>query len=85
MFEVVENAGMANLAGTKSTALFTDLQTERKLIHTPNQINTVYYAVESDYDSENRITPVIESLGIILNNSLIASDVGLTLDYQTRG
>ena len=84
VFEVVENAGMANLAGTKSPALFTDLQTAQELIHTPNQINTVYYAVESDYDSENRITPVIESLGIILNNSLIASDVGLTLDYQTE-
>ena len=47
VFDVVENAGMANLAGTKSPALFTDLQTVQELKRTPNQINTVYYAVDS--------------------------------------
>ena len=84
VFDVVENAGMANLAGTKSPALFTDLQTVQELKRTPNQINTVYYAVDSGYDTESRITPVIENLGTILNNSLTASDVGLILDYQTE-
>ena len=82
VYEVVDNAGMANLAGTKSPALFTDLLTAQDLQLLDGQVNTVYYAVDSRYDGEGEIESVIEDLGVLLNNSLTAEDVGFSLDYQ---
>ena len=82
IYEVVDNAGMANLAGTKSPALFTDLLTAQDLQLLDGELNTVYYAVDSRYDGEGEIESVIEDLGALLNNSLTAEDVGFSLDYQ---
>ena len=63
VFRIVKNAGMANLAGTKSPALFTDLLTAQELQNMPNEINTVYYAIDSNYDAEGEIKPVIVRFG----------------------
>ena len=84
VLRVVENSGMANLAGTKSPALFTDLITAQELKDLPNLINTVYYAVDSQYDDEHSIIPVVNNLGAILNNTLTAEDVGLELVHQSE-
>ena len=84
VFRIVKNAGMANLAGTKSPALFTDLLTAQELQNMPNEINTVYYAIDSNYDAEGEIEPVIEDLGLLLNSTLTAEDVGLSLDFQSE-
>ena len=46
------------------------------------ELNTVYYAVDSSHDYEGKIEPVIEQLGLLLNNTLTAQDVGFSLDYQ---
>ena len=83
VFRIVKNAGMANLAGTKSPALFSDLLSAQELQNMPNEINTVYYAIDSNYDAEGEIEPVIEDLGLLLNNTLTAEDVGLSLDFQS--
>ena len=82
VFKVVKNSGMANLAGTKSPAMFSDLLTAQDLQNMPNEINTVYYAIDSNYDAEGEIEPVIDDLGVLLNNTLTAEDVGFSLDYQ---
>ena len=82
--KVVKNAGMANLAGTKSPALFSDLLTAQDLQQMPNEINTVYYAIDSKHDGEGKIESVIEDLGVLLNNTLTAQDVGFSLDYQSE-
>ena len=82
VMEVVDNDGMATLAGTNSPALFTDLKTAQSLQKMNGELNTVYYAVDSNYDSEGKIEPVIEQLGLLLNNTLTAQDVGFSLDYQ---
>ena len=75
---------MANLAGTKSPALFSDLLTAQDLQNMPNEINTVYYAIDSKYDAEGEIEPVINDLGVLLNNTLTAEDVGFSLDFQSE-
>ena len=80
--EVVDNDGMATLAGTNSPALFTDLTTAQELQKMNGELNTVYYAVDSSHDYEGKIEPVIEQLGLLLNNTLTAQDVGFSLDYQ---
>ena len=82
--KIVNNAGMANLAGTKSPALFSDLLTAQDLQNMPNEINTVYYAIDSKYDAEGEIEPVINDLGVLLNNTLTAEDVGFSLDFQSE-
>ena len=82
--KVVKNSGMANLAGTKSPALFSDLITAQGLQNMDNQINTVYYAIEDSHDDESQIQTVIKNLGLLLNDTLTAQDVGLTLDYQSE-
>ena len=46
------------------------------------ELNTVYYAVDSNYDSEGKIEPVIEQLGLLLNNTLTAQDVGFSLTIK---
>ena len=84
VFKVVKNSGMANLAGTKSPAMFSDLLTAQDLQNMPNEINTVYYAIDSKYDAEGEIEPVIDDLGLLLNNTLTAEDVGFSLDYQSE-
>ena len=82
VMEVVDNDGMATLAGTASPALFTDLTTAQELQKMSGELNTVYYAVDSSHDYEGKIEPVIEQLGLLLNNTLTAQDVGFSLDYQ---
>jgi len=82
IYEVVDNDGLATLAGTKSPALFSDLRIAQDLQQHTGELNTVYYAVDSSHDDEGTIEPVIEDLGILLNNSLTAEDVGFLLDYQ---
>ncbi len=82
VYQVVENEGMANLAGTRSPALFSDLELAQKLQDLDDQLNTVYYAVDDKHDDEASIVPVIEELGDLLNNSLVAEDVGFELDFQ---
>ena len=82
VMEVVDNDGMATLAGTNSPALFTDLTTAQELQKMNGELNTVYYAVDSSHDYEGKIEPVIEQLGLLLNNTLTAQDVGFSLDYQ---
>ena len=84
VFKIVENAGMANLAGTKSPAIFTDLLTAQELQNMPNEINTVYYAIDSKHDGEGKIATVLDDLGVLLNNTLTAEDVGLSLDFQNE-
>ena len=84
IFEVVENEGMANLAGTKSPAMFTDLSTAQELQRFDSKLNTVYYALSGDVDDEETIEPVIEQLGIFLNQTLTAEDVGFSLDYEDQ-
>ena len=84
VYKIVKNAGIANLAGTKSPALFTDLLTAQNLQNMPNEINTVYYAIDSDHDTEGDIEPVIHDLGVLLNNTLTAKEVGLSLDFQSE-
>ncbi|DAC52092.1 MAG TPA: ABC transporter permease, partial [Candidatus Poseidoniales archaeon] len=84
VYKVVKNAGMANLAGTKSPALFSDLLTAQDLQQMPNEINTVYYAIDSKHDGEGKIESVIDDLGVLLNNTLTAQDVGFSLDYQSE-
>ena len=84
VFKIVKNSGMANLAGTKSPALFSDLLTAQDLQNMPNEINTVYYAIDSKHDAEGEIEPVIDDLGVLLNNTLTAEDVGFSLDFQSE-
>ena len=82
--KIVNNAGMANLAGTKSPALFSDLLTAQDLQNMPNEINTVYYAIDSKYDAEGEIEPVINDLGVLLNNTLTAEDVGFLSIFKVN-
>ncbi len=84
IFKVVENEGMANLAGTQSSVLFTDLLTAQDLQKHKKQLNTVYYALADNVDDSDTIDPVLKELGEILNNSLSAQDVGISLDYQQQ-
>ena len=84
IFKIVENDGMANLAGTKSPAMFTDLSTAQDLQRFDGELNTVYYALAGDVDDLGTIEPVIEQLGILLNATLTAEDVGFNLDFQQQ-
>ncbi|MDG1551235.1 MAG: hypothetical protein P8Q95_05870, partial [Candidatus Poseidoniaceae archaeon] len=59
IFKIVENDGMANLAGTQSPAMFTDLSTAQELQLLDGQLNTVYYALAGDVDDLGTIEPVI--------------------------
>ena len=82
VFKVINNAGMGSLAGTQSPAIFSDLLTAQLLQKMPNQVNTVYYAVDDKHDNENAIEPILTRLGELLNTTLTAEDVGLNLEYQ---
>ena len=84
VFKIVENDGMANLAGTKSPAMFTDLSTAQDLQLFDGELNTVYYALAGDVDDAGTIEPVTKRLGILLNNTLSAEDVGFNLDFQQQ-
>jgi len=84
IFTIVENDGMANLAGTQSPAMFTDLSTAQELQLLEGELNTVYYALAGDVDDEGTIEPVIEKLGDLLNETLTAEDVGFNLDFQQQ-
>ena len=84
IFQIVENEGMANLAGTKSPAIFTDLSTAQELQQYDSKLNTVYYALSDNVDDEGTIEPVIEQLGDILNQTLTAEDVGFSLDFEEQ-
>ena len=84
IFKIVENDGMANLAGTQSPAMFTDLSTAQDLQLLDGQLNTVYYALAGDVDDLGTIEPVIEELGDLLNGTLTAEDVGFSLDFQQQ-
>ena len=50
VFKVINNAGMGSLAGTQSPAIFSDLLTAQLLQKLPNQVNTVYYALDDKHD-----------------------------------
>ena len=82
VYKVVRNSGMANLAGTKSPAIFSDLPVAQELQQQLSEINTVYYAVDSDYENERAMTAITSDLGDLLNETLTAEDVGISLDYQ---
>jgi len=82
IYAIVENSGMANMAGTQSPVIFTDLLTAQDLQKYDGQLNTVYYALADDVDDLGTIEPVLSEIGIILNRSLSSKDVGFSLDYQ---
>ena len=84
IFQIVENEGMANLAGTKSPAIFTDLSTAQGLQQYDSELNTVYYALSDDVDDEGTIEPVLERLGEMFNQTLTAQDVGFSLDFEEQ-
>ena len=84
VFKIVDNDGMANLAGTKSPAIFTDLSTAQELQKFESEINTVYYALSESVDYEGVIEPVVERLGVIFNQTLSAQDVGFSLEFEEQ-
>ncbi len=84
VLSVVSNQGQGASAGTQSPALFTDLQTAQSLQRLEGRVNTIYYAVDDSHDDASHIAPIIEDLELLLDDSILAGDVGLELDTDSN-
>lgn len=79
---IVANEGQGASAGTQAPALFTDLQTAQSMQHLEGRINTIYYAVDTSYDTASTIEPVLDELETVLDRFIVADDVGFSLDVD---
>ena len=86
VLHIVANEGQGAAAGTQSPAMFTDLSTAQSLQELDGKINSLYYAVDDDYDAAGQIEPILEDVELLLDQFIEAKDVGLeiNLDEDTK-
>ena len=81
---VVSNSGQGASAGTQSPALFTDLITAQSLQKLNGSVNTIYYAIDDAHDDATHIKPIVDDLQLLLDDFILAEDVGLQLDIDSN-
>ena len=82
VLKIVENEGQGASAGTQAPAIFTDLATAQSLQKLTGNLNSLYYAVDNRYDHAGQIEPILEDMELLLDEFILASDVGLSVDVD---
>ena len=81
---VVPNEGQGAMAGTRSPAVFTDLETAQNLLDMPGRLNRLSLAYGPSL-ADDELRTAIKGLEALMNASLTAEDAGVdwTLDEAT--